>query len=112
MAAIVSFIGWHDCGKTTLATGVVASLNQMGYRVAVIKSSSERNIEFDTPETDTFKHKQAGADSVMLVAPDQMVLQTKQKDLSNYLKRIKKRLKNYWAPCLTQVQRRFEIAPC
>lgn len=82
MAAIVSFIGWHDCGKTTLATGVVASLKQMGYRVAVIKSSSERNIEFDTPETDTFKHKQAGADSVMLVAPDQMVLQTKQKDLS------------------------------
>lgn len=82
MAAIVSFIGWHDSGKTTLATGVVASLNQMGYRVAVIKSSSEKNIEFDTPETDTFKHKQAGADSVMLVAPDQIVLQTKEKDLS------------------------------
>ena len=82
MAAIVSFIGWHDSGKTTLATGVVASLKQMGYRVAVIKSSSEKNIEFDTPDTDTFKHKQAGADSVMIVAPDQMVLQTKQKDLS------------------------------
>ena len=82
MAAIVSFIGWHDSGKTTLATGVVASLKQMGYRVAVIKSSSETNIEFDTPDTDTFKHKQAGADSVMIVAPDQMVLQTKQKDLS------------------------------
>ena len=46
MTAIVSFIGWHDSGKTTLATGVVASLKQMGYRVAVIKSSSEKNIEF------------------------------------------------------------------
>ncbi len=82
MAAIVSFIGWHNSGKTTLATGVVAALKQLGYRVAVIKSSSEQEIEFDTPGTDTFKHKQAGADAVMLVAPDQMVLQTKQQDLS------------------------------
>jgi len=82
MAAIVSFIGWHDSGKTTLATGVVAALTRMGYRVAVIKSSSEMNIEFDTPGTDTFKHKQAGAEAVMLVAPDQLVLQKRQQDLS------------------------------
>ncbi len=82
MTAIVSFIGWHDSGKTTLATGVVASLKRLGYRVAVIKSSSERNIEFDNPGTDTFKHKQAGADSVMLVAPDQTVLQSRENELS------------------------------
>ena len=75
MAPVVSFIGWHDSGKTTLATGVVRHLKRMGYRVAVIKSSSEKNIVFDTAGTDTHKHKQAGADAVMLVAPDQMVLQ-------------------------------------
>ncbi|MEE4165821.1 MAG: molybdopterin-guanine dinucleotide biosynthesis protein B [Desulfocapsaceae bacterium] len=82
MTAIVSFIGLHDSGKTTLATGVVAALKQLGYRVAVVKSSSKTNIEFDSPGTDTFKHKQAGADSVMLVTPDQMVLQTTAVDVS------------------------------
>ena len=76
MAGIVTFIGWHDSGKTTLATAVVSHLKAKGYNVAVIKSSSESNIEFDTPGTDTFKHREAGADSVALVAPDQVVLQS------------------------------------
>lgn len=82
MSAIVTFIGWHDSGKTTLARNVVIALKKLGYRVAVIKSSNESGIEFDTPGTDTFQHKAAGADSVMLVAPDQMVLQTANNNLS------------------------------
>ena len=82
MSSIVTFIGWHDSGKTTLARQVVSELKKLGYRVAVIKSSNDSGIEFDTPGTDTFLHKQAGADSVMLVAPDQMVLQTKNSGLS------------------------------
>ena len=82
MTAIISFIGWHNSGKTTLATGVVSHLKRMGYRVAVVKSSSVKNISFDTPGTDTFKHRQAGADAVMLVAPDQTVLQTGNKNIS------------------------------
>ena len=82
MTAIVSFIGWHNCGKTTLAAGVVARLKSMELRVAVVKSSGESNIEFDAPGTDTFTHRRAGADEVMLVAPDQMVLQATPKKLS------------------------------
>lgn len=82
MAAIVSFIGWHDSGKTTLASKVVTELKTLGYRVAVIKHSSESNIAFDTPDTDTYKHKLAGADAVMLVAPDQVVLQSGPTELS------------------------------
>lgn len=82
MSSIFSFIGWHDSGKTTLATQVVAELKRLGYRVGVIKSSSDAGIEFDTPGTDTYRHKEAGADAVMIVAPDQMVLQTKNRGLS------------------------------
>lgn len=82
MSSIVSFIGWHDSGKTTLVKQVVTELKKLGYRVAVIKSSNDLGIQFDTPGTDTFMHKEAGADSVMLVAPDQMVLQTKNSNLS------------------------------
>jgi molybdopterin-guanine dinucleotide biosynthesis protein B len=81
MPTIVTFIGWHDSGKTTLATQVVNELKKLGYRVAVIKSSSDEGVAFDTPDTDTAKHKLAGADSVMFVGPDQMVLQSGNKGL-------------------------------
>jgi molybdopterin-guanine dinucleotide biosynthesis adapter protein len=76
MPPIVTFIGWHDSGKTTLASQVVHQLKQLGYQVAVIKSTKETGIVFDTPGTDTHTHRSAGADSVMLVAPDQMVIMT------------------------------------
>jgi len=82
VSSIVTFIGWHDSGKTTLAAGVVTELKKRGYRVAVIKSSNDSGIRFDTPGTDTFKHLRAGADGVLLVAPDQMVLQTGNSGLS------------------------------
>jgi molybdopterin-guanine dinucleotide biosynthesis adapter protein len=82
MTAIVSFIGWHDSGKTSLATQVVSHLKAFGYRVAVIKSSNETGVLFDTPGTDTDKHRQAGADEILFVAPDKMVLQTKSSGLS------------------------------
>jgi molybdopterin-guanine dinucleotide biosynthesis protein B len=81
MAAIISFIGYHNSGKTTLATRVVTHLKAKGLRVGVIKSSSEQGIDFDTVGTDTFKHRQAGADEIMLITPDQMVLQTRPKQL-------------------------------
>ncbi len=82
MTAIVSFIGYHDGGKTTLAAQVVTHLKKNGLRVAVIKSTDKYGIIFDSPDTDTFKHRQAGAEEVMLVAPDQMVLQADPKKLS------------------------------
>ncbi len=82
MPQIVTFIGWHNSGKTTLATQVVQSLKDSGYRVAVIKSSKETGIRFDSPGTDTDKHRQAGADSIMFVSPDQMVLMTTNQYLS------------------------------
>lgn len=82
MPQIVTFIGWHNSGKTTLATKVVRHLKESGYRVAVIKSSKETGIAFDKPGTDTEKHRQAGADSVLFVAPDQMVLMTQNENLS------------------------------
>jgi molybdopterin-guanine dinucleotide biosynthesis protein B len=82
MSSIITFIGYHDSGKTTLATQVVRHLKDLGYRVAVIKSSNDAGVAFDTPGTDTFKHRQAGADSVLFVGPDQMVLQTGATDMS------------------------------
>jgi len=82
MLPIITFIGWHNSGKTTLVTRVVTHLKQRGYRVAVIKSTKEQGISFDVPGTDTARHRQAGADTVLLVAPDQMTMITENKGKS------------------------------
>ena len=73
---IVSFIGWHNSGKTTLASQVTTHLVQKNYKVGVIKSTKEVNLPSDQQNTDTAHYWAAGAESVMLVAPDQMVLRT------------------------------------
>jgi len=73
MIPIVSFIGWQDSGKTTIAQQVVAILKDKGFRVAVIKSTHHTSITFDREDSDTRTYCNANADSVTLMAPDQMV---------------------------------------
>ncbi len=82
MTAIVSFIGWHDSGKATLAARVVEHLKRKGLRVAVIISTERCGIDIDAVGTDTSRHRQAGADEIMLAAPDQMVLVAEPKPVS------------------------------
>ena len=76
MPPIITFIGWHDCGKTTLASQVVRHLKERGYSVAVIKSTKETGLILDQEGTDTYSYRLAGADAVTLIAPDQMVMTT------------------------------------
>lgn len=73
---VVCFTGWHNSGKTTLASQVVTALTSRGYRIAVIKSTKETGLTPDPPNTDTARYKRAGADSVALLAPDQFILRT------------------------------------
>lgn len=75
MPPVVSFVGWHNSGKTTLTRQVVNHLIDMGYRVAVIKSTKESGIVVDQPGTDTALYKATGADAVALLAPDQLIIQ-------------------------------------
>ena len=75
MPPVVSFVGWHNSGKTTLTRQVVAHLKAMGYQVGVIKSTKETGIAVDQPGTDTALYKATGADAVALLAPDQLVMQ-------------------------------------
>jgi molybdopterin-guanine dinucleotide biosynthesis protein B len=82
MVPIVSFIGWHDSGKTTFAREVVTQLKERGLRVAVIKSTKHTDIQFDQEGSDTDNYKKAGADAVTLMAPDQMVLMSTKPDLN------------------------------
>lgn len=73
MIPIISFIGWQDSGKTTLAQQVVTILKEKGFRVAVVKSTHHTSIDFDKEDSDTNTYRKANADIVSLLAPDQMV---------------------------------------
>lgn len=74
MPAVISFIGWHDSGKTTLASRVVAELLQRGRTVAVVKSSKDAALAFDHPGTDSARYRQTGA-AVLVAGPELLVLQ-------------------------------------
>ena len=74
MPPIITFIGWHNSGKTTLATRVVRHLVERGYRIGVVKSSKERDLFPDRQGTDSHGYRQTGAEAVTLVTPDGMML--------------------------------------
>ncbi|SMO46107.1 molybdopterin-guanine dinucleotide biosynthesis protein B [Balnearium lithotrophicum] len=74
MVPVVSFIGYHNSGKTTFATEVVKILKERGYKVGVLKSTKHRQLITDTPGKDSFKYREAGADAVGIVSPDELVL--------------------------------------
>ena len=73
----VSFIAASsDSGKTTLIEKVVRILKERGLRVAVIKHAS-KGFELDRPGKDSWRFREAGADSVVLAGPDGVALQRK-----------------------------------
>ena len=61
---IVSIVGKKNTGKTSLTVKVIEELTKRGYNVASIKHS-HHSIEMDKENTDTWKHKQAGANLVV-----------------------------------------------
>ena len=74
---IVSFVAASsNSGKTTLIEKVVPLLKERGLRVAVIKHAS-KGFSIDHPGKDSWRFREAGADAVMLVGPDEMALMKK-----------------------------------
>ncbi len=65
MPNVLSIVGWHNAGKTTLCVRLVEALKARGLRVAVIKHSVA-GFEMDRPGTDTSKFAEAGADVVVI----------------------------------------------
>ena len=74
MVPVISFIGYHNSGKTTVATKVVENLTKKGYRVAVLKSTKHRKLIGDTPGKDSYRYRESGAGAVGIVSPDEIVL--------------------------------------
>ncbi|CUJ04082.1 molybdopterin-guanine dinucleotide biosynthesis protein B [Cognatishimia activa] len=59
--------GWKNNGKTTLVAKLVAEITSRGFTVSTVKRT-HHSVDLDTPGTDTFKHRQSGANEVMLAS--------------------------------------------
>jgi len=71
MVPAVSIIGFSGSGKTTLIVKVVAELTTRGYRVGTIKHDAHR-FEIDREGKDSWRHKEAGAVSVLITSKEKM----------------------------------------
>ncbi|MCG6909188.1 MAG: molybdopterin-guanine dinucleotide biosynthesis protein B [Deltaproteobacteria bacterium] len=84
MAQIIKVVGKSNSGKTTLIEKVIPEMKKRGYRVGSVKHS-HHGIEIDQPGKDSYRHKMAGADTVVVASPDEFAVLKKAKtdDLDN-----------------------------
>ena len=85
---IVSIVGKKNTGKTSLTVKVIEELTKRGHNVASVKHS-HHSIEMDKENTDTWKHKQAGANLVVGVGSTTFFNVRQEIDLNRILFLIK-----------------------
>jgi len=73
MIPIVSIVGKSDSGKTTFIEKLVPELTRRGYRIATVKHDVH-GFEVDREGKDSWRHKQAGAHTVVLSSPTKVAL--------------------------------------
>ena len=82
MIPIISIVGKSDSGKTTLIEKLVPELTRRGYRIATVKHDVH-GFEVDREGKDSWRHKKAGAHTVVISSPAKAALiRDVEKDLS------------------------------
>ncbi len=80
MGRVLSFIGYHDSGKTTLLTKVFRELKGRGYTVGIIKSTEHELVPFEKPGSDTDLYRQEGVERLAVVTPSSCTATVPRKD--------------------------------
>jgi molybdopterin-guanine dinucleotide biosynthesis protein B len=70
---LIAVVGGKHSGKTTIIENVVRQLKRRGYRVGVVKEMV-RIPTLDTPETETDRYTEAGAETVVAVPREETVI--------------------------------------
>jgi molybdopterin-guanine dinucleotide biosynthesis protein B len=73
MIPIVSIVGKSDSGKTTFLEKLLPELTRRGYRIATVKHDVH-GFEVDREGKDSWRHKQAGAHTVVISSPKKVAL--------------------------------------
>ena len=70
----VAFVGRHNSGKTTLVVKVIAALKDLGVDVGSVKHHGHAGFDIDIPGKDSWRHREAGANEVVICSPDRLAL--------------------------------------
>ena len=65
MSKIIGITGWKNVGKTYYASLIIKLLVKRGYQVGSIKHA-HHDFDIDKPGTDSFKHREAGSNQVII----------------------------------------------
>lgn len=70
---IFGITGWKNSGKTTLIAALVREFTSRGIRVSTIKHA-HHGFDLDRPGKDSFQHREAGAQEVLIAASGRWAL--------------------------------------
>ncbi len=73
----VSFVGRSNSGKTTLITRIIPILLKKNFKIGTIKHTHHQ-AEFDKVGKDSWHHRQAGSEQVLLLSAEQLVIYASQ----------------------------------
>lgn len=70
---LLGLAGWSGSGKTTLLCAVLPHLTAAGLSVSTIKHA-HHGLEFDRPGKDSYRHREAGAQEVLLAGGERWAM--------------------------------------
>ena len=73
MPQIICIVGRSQSGKTTLIEKLIPELKSRGYRIGTIKHS-HHVFDFDKSGKDSWRHKDAGAETVIIASPGKIAM--------------------------------------
>jgi len=104
---VIGIAGWKKSGKTTLAERLIAEFTRRGLKVASVKHA-HHDFQVDDAETDSARHRRAGASQVAVVSTRRWALITElggdpEPDLSEVIGRL--------GPCDLVIVEGYKSAP-
>jgi molybdopterin-guanine dinucleotide biosynthesis protein B len=73
MPPVLSIVGRSQSGKTTIIEKLIPELKKRGYRIGTIKHA-HHGFDIDKSGKDSWRHRHAGADAVVVASPGQIAL--------------------------------------
>ncbi|WP_438960067.1 molybdopterin-guanine dinucleotide biosynthesis protein B [Nereida sp.] len=72
---VFGVIGWKNAGKTGLMERLVAEISARGFSVSTLKHA-HHNFDIDQQGKDSYRHRDAGAQQVLLASANRWALMT------------------------------------
>ncbi len=76
---LFGIVGWKNSGKTTTVAALVTELRSRGFSVSTVKHAHHA-FDLDQPGRDSYKHREAGAQEVLISSGNRWALMHELRD--------------------------------